>query len=190
MWLVIILCAYLLGSIPFGLIWARCAGIYDLQQRGSGNIGATNVTRLGGKFLGALTLICDAGKGSLAVLLSEYFAHDEILSAIAALMVVIGHMFPIWLKGHGGKGVATVFGSILVLAPIIAGITALVWVSTLVLCRVSSLAALLGLVVAVISACFLASFTVIITLLLIAVLIIFKHRENIKRLMQRRELKF
>ncbi len=138
-----LLSAYLLGSIPFGLIITRLAGLGDVRNIGSGNIGATNVLRTGHKALAALTLLLDMAKGYAAVLLAEYAANDAVL--LAPLAVVIGHCYPVWLKFKGGKGVAVFLGSMLgFFWPI--GIAYLaVWLIVFAMSRLSSLSALVSL---------------------------------------------
>jgi glycerol-3-phosphate acyltransferase PlsY len=132
---------YLMGSIPFGLLVTRLAGIEDIRSIGSGNIGATNVLRTGRKELAAATLVCDALKGTLAVLVTRYLGGPE-LAIVAGLGAFLGHLFPVWLKFHGGKGVATFIGLILGFAwPIVVGYGA-VWLGVAYLTRYSSLAAL------------------------------------------------
>src|SRR5512132_4505889 len=141
---------YLCGSIPFGLILTRLAGTADIRAIGSGNIGATNVLRTGRKGLAAATLIADALKGTLAVLLAysyyggeyRYFAHELALPAAAGAF--LGHLFPVWLGFRGGKGVATYIGLLLALAWPAAIAFAVIWVAVAVLSRYSSLAALLA----------------------------------------------
>lgn len=190
MWLFVVLCAYLLGSIPFGLLWANMAGIKDVRKRGSGNIGATNIARTGGKWLGLLTLVSDAAKGSVAVLLSKYLLPSDLSAILAAGTVVLGHMFPIWLKGRGGKGVATAFGSMLIVSPIVSAIALVVWISVFAWWRISSLATLLTLVASIIAAYFVATAHVVTLLLFLAAFIVAKHMENIKRLIDGKELRF
>src|SRR3954468_18506796 len=119
------LLAYLLGSIPFGLLLTRLAGIGDIRHIGSGNIGATNVLRTGSKALAAVTLVCDVGKGVAAVLIGAVWGVEAALAASVA--VILGHMFPIWLRFRGGKGVATALGVLLVLAWPVGVIAALLW---------------------------------------------------------------
>src|ERR1700726_3942454 len=132
---------YLLGSIPFGLILTKLAGTQDLRSIGSGNIGATNVLRTGRKGLPAATLICDMLKGTLAVLVAAHFAgHDAALAA--GLGAFLGHLFPVWLKFKGGKGVATYIGVLLGLVWPAALAFCLIWLATAVASRYSSLAAL------------------------------------------------
>src|SRR6266540_3216431 len=132
---------YLLGSIPFGVILTRLAGVADVRSIGSGNIGATNVLRTGRKGLAAATLLGDALKGTLAVLVTYYF-YGQDLAILAALGAFLGHLFPIWLKFRGGKGVATYIGILLALAwPAAIGFC-LIWLALAALTRYSSLAAL------------------------------------------------
>jgi len=136
--------AYLLGSIPFGLLLTRLAGLGDIRSIGSGNIGATNVLRTGRKRLALATLLLDGGKGAGAVLLAWWIGGTEV-ALIAALAVVIGHMFPVWLGFKGGKGVATTLGTLLALAPWVGVLVCLTWLLVAFTTRYSSLAALLSL---------------------------------------------
>jgi glycerol-3-phosphate acyltransferase PlsY len=134
---------YLAGSIPFGLLITRLAGMDDIRAIGSGNIGATNVLRTGRKELAAATLVCDALKGTLAVLATRYLGGPE-LAIVAGLGAFLGHLFPVWLGFHGGKGVATFIGLALAFAwPAVLGFGA-VWLAVAYLTRYSSLAALMA----------------------------------------------
>jgi acyl phosphate:glycerol-3-phosphate acyltransferase len=134
---------YLAGSIPFGLLITRLAGMEDIRAIGSGNIGATNVLRTGRKELAAATLVCDALKGTLAVLATRYLGGPE-LAIVAGLGAFLGHLFPVWLGFHGGKGVATFIGLALAFAwPAVLGFGA-VWLAVAYLTRYSSLAALMA----------------------------------------------
>src|SRR5258707_9149850 len=134
---------YLAGSIPFGLLITRLAGMEDIRAIGSGNIGATNVLRTGHKGLAAATLACDALKGTLAVLVTRYFGGPD-LAIVAGFGAFIGHLFPVWLKFRGGKGVATFIGLLLAFAwPVVIAYGA-VWLVVATLTRYSSLAALLA----------------------------------------------
>jgi glycerol-3-phosphate acyltransferase PlsY len=182
---------YLLGSIPFGLIATRLGGAGDIRQIGSGNIGATNVLRSGRKDLAAITLLGDAGKGALAVLLARYLTHgNAAVIALAGGAAFLGHLFPVWLKFKGGKGVATFYGVLLSAAwpvGIAAGAT---WLAVAFLLRISSLAAL---VAAVLAAPFALAFDqpypIMVLCLFMAVLIFIRHRENIGRLLKGQEPK-
>jgi glycerol-3-phosphate acyltransferase PlsY len=139
--LVILPLSYLLGSIPFGLVLTKLAGYGDIRKIGSGNIGATNVLRTGNKKLALATLMLDGGKGAVAVLLASYMmTYDAAL--YAACGAFIGHLFPVWLKFKGGKGVATTLGILLALEPALGAICCAVWLAIAVLFRFSSLAAL------------------------------------------------
>ena len=174
---------YVLGSIPFGLLLTRLAGKGDVREVGSGNIGATNVLRAGGKGLAALTLVLDAFKGAAAVWIAQNLmpglpAGDQAAAAGA----LIGHLYPVWLKFRGGKGVATLFGVLIVLWPTGALIYALVWVAILLVSRISSLAGIAAAISAPISAVLFGADTLLPLLLGFALLVVWKHRENIARL--------
>lgn len=183
------LLAYLLGSVPFGLILTRLAGLGDVRQIGSGNIGATNVLRTGRKGLAAATLILDAGKGVAAVALAGRFGAE--LGAIAAVAAVVGHLFPVWLRFKGGKGVATSAGVLLAYNPPVAFAAIATWLTVAIVFRYSSLAA--------IAAAILAPFWAwlfgprgalpIVVVAIIALLVVLRHGSNIRRLMQGAETK-
>ena len=178
---------YLLGSIPFGLIATRLGGAGDIRKIGSGNIGATNVLRTGSKWLAAATLLLDLGKGWLAVFLAWRLFPDAV--PVAALAAVIGHCFPVWLKFKGGKGVATNAGVSFGLAWPIGLAYALVWIGMLAVTRISSLAGMSAVVAAVLAAALLDYTEFVPVLALIALLVIWLHRENIKRLLEGAEPK-
>ena len=172
---------YLLGSIPFGLLLTRFAGKGDLREIGSGNIGATNVLRTGSKGLAALTLVLDCLKATAAILLAQWLFGPET-GAPAAAGAFIGHLYPAWLKFHGGKGVATLLGILigLQLWPG-AAVYAAVWVFLLLTLRISSLAGMTAAITAPIVAYGLHS-SYFPLLLGFALLVLWKHRENILRL--------
>jgi glycerol-3-phosphate acyltransferase PlsY len=174
------LTGYLIGSIPFGLVLTRAAGLGDVRNIGSGNIGATNVLRTGRKGLAAATLMLDLGKGLAAVLLVRHFWPEAV--AWAALAAVVGHCFPVWLKFKGGKGVATNAGVAFGLAWPIGLAYALVWLGVLGLTRISSLAGMSAVLAAVIMASLGGWPEFLPVLLAIAALVIWLHRENLKRL--------
>ena len=183
---------YLLGSIPFGLVLTRLAGLGDIRAIGSGNIGATNVLRSGRKSLAAATLILDGGKGWLAVyVVGRDWGFVEGLDAglFAGLATVIGHNFPIWLKFRGGKGVATTLGVLLGVYFPASVAACIVWLITAVVFRYSSLAALAALAAAPVYAFWAGAYPVMITAVALAVLSVFRHRANIERLMRGEESK-
>jgi len=171
---------YLLGSIPFGLLVTRLAGLGDIRRIGSGNIGATNVLRTGSKGAAALTLLLDLAKGWAAVRVGQAWGGEAALAAAGC--VVIGHTFPIWLGFRGGKGLATAFGVVIALAWPVAVAAGLVWLATALLLRYSSLAALAATVAAAGLAPVLADRAAAAVIAGIALLIILRHHANIRRL--------
>jgi glycerol-3-phosphate acyltransferase PlsY len=171
---------YLLGSIPFGLLLTRLAGKGDIRNVGSGNIGATNVLRTGNRGLAALTLIFDCLKATAAILLAERLFGDQTAAA-AASGAMIGHLYPVWLRFRGGKGVATYLGVLIPLLPIAAAVYVAIWVLLLLTIRISSVAGMAAAVSAPISALILHS-SYFPMLLGFAALVLWKHRENIARL--------
>ena len=176
--------AYLLGSIPFGVILTRLAGAGDLRQIGSGNIGATNVLRTGRKGLAAATLLLDLGKGFAAVALAAHFGADAIgLPALAALAVFFGHCYPVWLGFKGGKGVATLMGVVLALHWPSALVYAAVWLGLLALVRISSLAGMTAAASAPVSVALFGRFDLVLLLLALALVVLWKHHGNIDRLL-------
>jgi glycerol-3-phosphate acyltransferase PlsY len=175
-----LLVGYALGSIPFGLLLTRFAGKGDIRAIGSGNIGATNVLRTGSKGLAAATLILDALKGAMAMLLTLRLWPEGIQFAAAGAM--IGHLYPVWLKFQGGKGVATLLGVIAPLMPIGVAVYALVWVGLLLTVRISSIAGMIAAASAPLSAALLDKDEFFPLMLGFALLVIWKHRANIQRL--------
>jgi acyl phosphate:glycerol-3-phosphate acyltransferase len=174
------LIGYLLGSIPFGLLLTRAAGLGDIRSIGSGNIGATNVLRTGNKTLAALTLVLDLAKGVAAVLIGAAWGPHAAFAAAAA--VVIGHLFPAWLGFHGGKGIATALGVLLALAWQVALVALAAWLVVAAAFRYSSLAALVGAATAAVAAALLADPARAGLIAAIALLVILRHQENIRRL--------
>ncbi|HEV2336815.1 MAG TPA: glycerol-3-phosphate 1-O-acyltransferase PlsY [Stellaceae bacterium] len=172
---------YLLGSIPFGLVLTRLAGRGDIRGIGSGNIGATNVLRTGSKSLAALTLALDVAKGAAAALIGCLWSEEAALAGGAA--VVIGHMFPVWLGFRGGKGVATALGVLLALAWPVALLAALLWLATAALWRYSSLAALVAAIAATALAAVVVEPARACLIAGIALLVILRHHDNIRRLL-------
>lgn len=180
---------YLFGSIPFGLVLCKMAGLGDIRNIGSGNIGATNVLRTGNKLLALITLLLDSGKGAIAVLLAFYLINYNA-AMLAGFLALIGHCYPIWLKFKGGKGVATTIGTLLALSPTLGGITIAVWLLMALIFRVSSLAALVAVGITPIIAHYLFANPNLSGLCaMIAALVYLKHRENIKRLFAGQEPK-
>jgi glycerol-3-phosphate acyltransferase PlsY len=171
---------YLLGSIPFGLVLTRVAGLGDVRKIGSGSIGATNVLRTGNTALAALTLVLDVGKGVAAPLIAAVWGADAMLAAGGA--VVLGHMFPIWLGFHGGKGVATALGVLAAIAWPVALVAALIWLAVAIMFRYSSLAALVAAAAATAYAGFVVDWRRALLVAAMAVVIVARHRENIRRL--------
>jgi acyl phosphate:glycerol-3-phosphate acyltransferase len=176
------LLGYLLGSIPFGLILTRAAGLGDIRGIGSGNIGATNVLRTGSKGLAAATLLLDGLKGAVAILLARRLGGDEAM-LWAGVGAVLGHAFPVWLGFKGGKAVATSYG-VLIAASWPVGLCAgAVWLVMAAVTRTSSLAALVSFALAPVLAAVLADPTIVKLALSIAVLVFIRHHENIRRLL-------
>ncbi|MBN7760085.1 glycerol-3-phosphate 1-O-acyltransferase PlsY [Nitratireductor aquibiodomus] len=172
---------YLLGSIPFGLIITRLAGKGDVRKIGSGNIGATNVLRTGSKKLAALTLLGDALKGTVAVLLAALYGPDQAVAA--GLGAFLGHLFPVWLGFRGGKGVATYLGVLVAIAWPGALIFAVVWLSVAFLTRYSSLSALVAAVAVPIGLYLLGYVQAAELFVLMSLIVFIKHRANIARLL-------
>jgi len=172
---------YLLGAIPFGVILTRLAGAGDLRQIGSGNIGATNVLRTGRKGLAAATLLLDLLKGAAAVWIAE--ALWPGLGMLAAAGAFIGHCYPVWLKFKGGKGVATLMGIVLALHWPSGIVFAVVWLGLLATLRISSVAGMAAAISAPVSAAVMNRFNLVLLLVVLALIVLWKHRENIERLM-------
>ena len=171
---------YLLGSIPFGLVLTRLAGKGDVRDIGSGNIGATNVLRTGSKPLAAATLILDCLKATAAILLARQLWPGT--DSFAATGAMIGHLYPVWLRFKGGKGVATLLGVLIPLLPIGAAIYAVVWVGLLVLVRISSVAGMVAALSAPVSAAILGERLLFPMFVGFALLVVWKHKANIARL--------
>jgi len=179
---------YFLGSIPFGLVLSYACGYGDIRKIGSGNIGATNVLRTGNKLLAFITLICDSGKGGASVFLASLlFGTTEAMIA-AGLFAVLGHMFPLWLKFKGGKGVATTLGTYLVLAPMVGLLSCLTWLVMALAFRYSSLSALIAVALAPAYGFYFTNhIPTTLVLALIAVIVWAKHHTNIRRLLKGEE---
>nr|WP_295978869.1 glycerol-3-phosphate 1-O-acyltransferase PlsY [uncultured Agrobacterium sp.] len=182
------LIGYLFGSIPFGLILTRMAGLGDVRKIGSGNIGATNVLRTGNKKLAAATLLLDALKGTAAVLVANALWGYEA-SLVAGFFAFLGHLFPVWLGFKGGKGVATYIGVLLGAAPLMMLAFALIWLATAFITRYSSLSALLAMLVIPVALWIFGPEKTALLVTLLSVISWWKHRENIARLLAGTESK-
>ncbi len=176
------LVGYQFGAIPFGLLLTRAAGGPDIRTIGSGNIGATNVLRTGRKALAAATLLCDVLKGTLAVLLTAHYANAEA-ALWAGAGAFLGHLFPIWLKFEGGKGVATYIGVLLGLYWLGAVIFCAIWLSVAAISRYSSLAALIASALTPLTLWLLGQPGIAVLVLMMSTLLWIKHQANIRRLM-------
>ncbi len=176
-----LLLGYLLGSIPFGVLLTRAAGAGDLRTIGSGNIGATNVLRTGRKGIAAATLLLDMGKGWAGVALAAaVFPGAAVLGAVGAFL---GHCYPVWLRFRGGKGVATLMGILLALHWPSGLVYALLWIGLILALRLSSLAGMAAAASAPVSAAYFGRFELVLPLLGLALLVLWKHRTNIDRLL-------
>lgn len=179
--IVVALLSYLLGSIPFGLVITRAMGLGDLRQIGSGNIGATNVLRTGNKGAAAATLILDAAKGGVAVLIARMVASEDA-AQLAALCSFLGHLFPVWLRFKGGKGVATFIGTLLALAWPVGLATCATWAVAVLITRTSSLGALTA---AALSSMWLVVFRdgqMIVLVMILTILVYIRHWANLERI--------
>jgi glycerol-3-phosphate acyltransferase PlsY len=179
--------SYFLGSIPFGLIYAKLAGLGDVRNIGSGNIGATNVLRTGNKQVAALTLLCDIAKGSLAVFITLNFFPKLIL--LSSVVVYLGHIFPVWLKFKGGKGVATFIGAIAILNYVLCLIFLISWAIVAKIFKISSLSAIVAFLITFVATVFLYENDLILVMSFFTVFSIFTHRENIKKIISGEESK-
>lgn len=179
--------AYLLGSVPFGLLLTRIAGLGDIRRIGSGNIGATNVLRTGRKGLALATLLLDAGKGAAAVLLGASWSPD--LALVAGGGALIGHLFPVWLEFKGGKGVATAAGVLLAVSWPVGLLAAATWLAVAVVTRYSSAAALSACALAPLYAWATTDLLRTLFIVAIAIIVAFRHRDNIGRLLAGTESK-
>ncbi len=184
---IIVSYSYLLGSIPFGLIYSKIAGLGDVRNIGSGNIGATNVLRTGNKQVAAYTLLSDIAKGSIAVLITNKFFLEYIL--LSFLIVYLGHIFPIWLKFKGGKGVATFIGGILIINYVLCLVFLITWAVVAKVFKISSLSAIVGFIVTLLTAFVLYDQNLSLLMFFFTVFSIYTHRDNIKRIISGEESK-
>jgi len=184
---IVFLYSYILGSIPFGLIYTKIAGLGDVRSIGSGNIGATNVLRTGNKQIAGYTLLSDIGKGSIAVLITNKFYQDFAL--LSFLIVYLAHIFPVWLKFKGGKGVATFIGGILVVNYILFFVFVISWGVIAKVFKISSLSALIAFLITLITSFLLFSHELTMLMFFFTVFSVYTHRDNIKRLLSGEESK-
>ncbi|MBF0368680.1 MAG: glycerol-3-phosphate 1-O-acyltransferase PlsY [Magnetococcales bacterium] len=181
----IVVIAYLLGSIPFGLVLARLVGGVDIRNQGSGNIGATNVLRSVGKKIGALALILDMIKGTIPVVVALFlFEPPSIIPALTGLAAFLGHLFPLYLKFKGGKGVATGLGIFFALSPITGGVAVVAWLGSAVIFRFSSASSLAAFAVMPITLTVLGDTNALMVSAVTTPLVFWRHRPNIKRLLE------
>jgi acyl phosphate:glycerol-3-phosphate acyltransferase len=178
--LLAVLLGYALGSIPFGLLLTRMAGLGDVRDIGSGSIGATNVLRTGNKGLAAATVLLDAGKGVAAVLIAGALWPGT--EGIAAIGAIVGHCFPVWLRFKGGKGFATAAGVLAALAWPVVLVCAAVWAGALAVSRISSVSSLVAVIAAPIAAWAMGYPAIVWVLVVVAAIVIVQHRANIARL--------
>lgn len=183
LFLIVLSASYLLGAVPFGLVLTRLAGLGDIRAVGSGNIGATNVLRTGRKDLALLTLLLDAGKGGIAALFAAYLLTEPFAPSLAGALAFLGHCFPVYLQFKGGKGVATFMGTLAAIHPLLFVIAGLSWLSVALIFRISSLSALVAALAAPLATYFLLDLFSVSAVAGMAVLIYWRHRDNIKRLL-------
>ena len=184
---IVIFYSYLLGSIPFGLIYTKIAGIEDIRKIGSGNIGATNVLRTGNKQLAAYTLLSDIAKGSLAVLITNKFYQEYNL--LSFLIVYLGHIFPVWLKFKGGKGVATFIGGILVVNYTLGLVFLITWLIVAKVFKISSLSAIIAFVATLLATLIFYNFNLTLLIFFFTIFSVYTHRDNIRRIVSGEESK-
>jgi len=172
---------YLLGSIPFGLIITRFAGLGDIRDIGSGNIGATNALRTGNKWVAGGTFLGDMAKGAAAVLIARQFGPD--LAVIAAFGALVGHLFPVWLRFKGGKGISTYIGILLALAWPVGLLFCATWLVVALIFRMSSLSALVASLLSPVYFVWVGQWQMVELSVLLVILVFYAHRENIQRLL-------
>ena len=183
----VIFFSYLLGSIPFGILVSKVFGLGNLRDIGSGNIGATNVLRTGNKLAALITLILDGLKGVLVVVVARFISEDAAITG--SIFVIIGHIYPVWLKFSGGKGVATFIGSILALSFVAGLFVCLIWIIMALIFRYSSLSAIVASASAPIGVLLFYDNEALMVTLFMTVLIWYRHKDNIRRLIDGSETK-
>ncbi len=179
--MIVAVLAYLLGSVPFGVLVTRAMGLGDLRQIGSGNIGATNVLRTGNKGAALATLLLDGGKGAVAVLLARWLVGEDA-AQVAGLMAFLGHLYPVWLRFKGGKGVATFLGVLLALNWLVGLAVCGTWLVAAAVSRTSSIAAMVAAASSGLWILILSDGSLLILALILTILIYVRHSENLKRL--------
>ena len=190
--IILIVIFYLIGSLPFAFILTKLSGLGDIRNIGSGNVGATNVLRTGNKLIAFLVLCLDIFKGFVPFLILEFYFNDISLlnKIIICHFAVIGHIFPIWLKFKGGKGVATYIGFLLGINPYISISFLIVWFIVAIITRYSSLSSLIAIFVAPLFFIFINfNFYIVIFFIYLSIIIYLKHSENLKRLLNKTESK-
>lgn len=188
-YILVIFGSYLMGSIPFGLIFTKMLGYGDIRNQGSGNIGASNAMRVGGKKLGILTLIFDMLKAIIPLVVMQMFIKDEVILAIVGCFVFIGHIFPIWLKFSGGKGVATSLAVMLILSTKVAIAFLIVMVAVFYITRIVSISSLSAMLIATMLSCFVQPIPYIAMNILMFLLMVIRHKDNIRRILNGTELR-
>ena len=179
--------SYLLGSIPFGILVSKVFGLGNLRDIGSGNIGATNVLRTGNKLAALITLILDGLKGVLVVVVARFISEDAAITA--SIFVIIGHIYPVWLRFSGGKGVATFIGAILALSFVTGLLVCFIWIIIALIFRYSSLSAMVSSASAPIGVFLFYDNEALVVTLFMTVLIWYRHKDNIRRLIDGSEAK-
>lgn len=182
---IIIFYSYILGSVPFGLIYTKFAGEGDIRNIGSGNIGATNVLRTGNKKIALLTLLSDISKGSITVLITNKFFPEYTL--LSFMIVYLGHIFPVWLKFKGGKGVATFIGGIIIINYILSIIFLITWFLIARVFKISSISAIAAFIVTLLSTFVLYEQNLFLLMFFFTIFSIYTHRDNINRIMSGKE---
>lgn len=182
--------AYLLGGVPFGLLWGRIFADIDVRDFGSGNIGATNVNRILGRKLGAATLLSDVLKSVLCVFLAKTFGMSIFETALVGLAAVLGHCYPIYLRFRGGKGVATALGACLLITPIAAFVAVATWLFVFRMSRISALSALIAALILLLAALVETQWSISVgsVYLIMVVIILIRHKDNIQRMRKGVEL--
>ena len=183
----VIFFSYLLGSIPFGILVSKVFGLGNLRDIGSGNIGATNVLRTGNKLAALITLILDGLKGVLVVVVARFISEDAAITA--SILVIIGHIYPVWLRFSGGKGVATFIGAILALSFVTGLLVCFIWIIIALIFRYSSLSAIVSSASAPIGIFLFYDNEALVVTLFMTVLIWYRHKDNIRRLIDGSEAK-